>query len=318
MHNPVHINQKFKELNSLALRCRPNYQKNYCSLTDHEKEEYKNHVKKEKQWKILSIILDIDLKEFNEENKVIQEFNELLNSDKDFAYQTLSYVIHTNHRKLFNILFNSLEKNRESYKNPIEERKNDTIMCAILNIYLKEAGGRNKVIQEFKKLLSSNKNFAYQILDCSGGRNALLFSTLLDSLSKENKESYMKIISKTAKQKLNNLIKLDASTSDNDKSYQEHCHQSQDVQAGYGHQLHDVQYPEHSYQSQSSQSQDVQPGYGHQLHGVQYPEYSYQSHSAQAQMPFIEQQYGVVSTHVLPGNLEEISIDQQSAKRARL
>ncbi|WP_333023718.1 hypothetical protein [Wolbachia endosymbiont of Pentidionis agamae] len=218
-YNRVTTNQKFAELYSLASRNKITGFKNYFYkyLKSREKKEYRDDVKKSTHGTAMAMILSIDLKESEGKNKVTQEFNRLFSSNKVFAYRILNFAIHNN-MKLFNTLFDSLEKDQESYMNYVKkEGKNSRGMFSILSRTLKEAGGRNKVIQEFKELLSSNKNFAYQILN-HATHNIKLFKTLFDSLSNEDKERYVKRgISQSARVRLNKLGSI--STSNNSKSY---------------------------------------------------------------------------------------------------
>ncbi|MDN5247856.1 MAG: hypothetical protein QWI36_01830 [Wolbachia endosymbiont of Tyrophagus putrescentiae] len=141
----------------------------FFKLNQHEG-EYIEHIKREKNAGAIYGILSA--------TKNIGIFGQLLQEDKDFAFNVLDYS--SSQITLFKTLFFKLNQHKGKYIEHVERKKNAGAMYSILNA-MKDA-------KIFGQLLQEDKDFAFNVLDCASPRATLLFKTLFFKLDQHEGE----------------------------------------------------------------------------------------------------------------------------------
>ncbi|MBD0391175.1 hypothetical protein IC220_01700, partial [Wolbachia endosymbiont of Pentalonia nigronervosa] len=146
----------------------------FDKLRQHRR-KYIQHIQGKKNTKAMSGVLNV--------TKDTSIFNGLLKGDKEFAFNTLDCINPT--YTLFKTLFDKLGQHREEYIKHVKGKKNGAVaMSGILNA--------TKDANIFNYLLKSDKEFAFNTLDCVSPQYTL-FKTLFDKLG-QYREKYIKHI----------------------------------------------------------------------------------------------------------------------------
>ncbi|WCR53451.1 MAG: S-adenosylmethionine decarboxylase proenzyme [Wolbachia endosymbiont of Ctenocephalides orientis wCori] len=124
-------------------------------------------------------------------------FNELLQTDQDFAFNTLDCTSHT--PTLFKILFNQLKQHEGEYIQNVKRKNNASAMSAILNATKDVQSELTNVTQAFKifnELLKDDEDkgtdLAFNTLD-RASHTPTLFNILFNQL-KQYEDKYIKYV----------------------------------------------------------------------------------------------------------------------------